>query len=518
MTYSAIRSAKRLKHPASKHLLFSAVLLGALATSNAAMPHLALQKQASKETRASDHVIVRFRPQVQDHQRAGILAQAGLAEQSPIRQLGLHRISVPTGKTPEQVVQDLKRSFGSQIEYAQVDPLVYPSRTLSDTFIGSQYNISITELPSAWDSVDGTGTTIAICDTGVDSTHPDLAASLVPGYNVAEDNTDTSDQYGHGTFVAGVAAAIGDNSAGIAGAAYRASIMPVKIVIGGAGSTPESVMAAGVVYAVDHGAKIINVSFGGSTCNTSVFLNAGDYARQRGALVVQAAGNDTTDRGCTTTPEVLLVSSTDSSDQMSVFSNFGLEVALAAPGTLVPGTVCMSCAPLGGSGLYASGSGTSFSAPLVAGVAALVYQVDSSFTSDQVRQILQDSADDLGAGGYDIYFGWGRLNANRAVTTAQQRSVTFQLNSLSNFYAYPNPWDVRRHRGQPVRFANVPPGANIKIFTLSGFLVKSIDAPSGSADWNLTNSSGQPVASGVYFYLATSPTGVTSKGKLALIR
>ena len=220
------------------------------------------------------------------------------------------------------------------------------------------------------------------------------------------------DDNGHGTHVAGIAAAATNNGIGVAGVAWGAQIMPVK-VLDEYGSGWLSDVAAGIVYASDQGAKIINVSLGGSTLSQTL-CDAVAYASQTtGALVVAAAGNT---GGAVLYPaacdHVLAVAATDRADQRAYFSNLGPQVDLAAPGVDIYSTWYQS-------GLQASGyftkSGTSMATPQVAGVAALVWSRWPTWTPDQVAQRLLDTALDLGEPGWDAYTGWGRLDAAAAV-------------------------------------------------------------------------------------------------------
>lgn len=495
-----------------------AVVQGAQAALSPLRTRAASATTVALPQRAEDRILVRFRPGISSVQRAGMLSQMGMRSQGNVNPLGIELLSVPPGKTPEQAIEDLKRAYGSQIEFAHVDHVWYASSTPNDTFFSSLYHLDITDTPEAWDQTTGSGITIAIADTGIDASHPDLSGRLVAGYNVAESNTVTQDQQGHGTFVAGVAAATGNNALDVVGAAYTASLMPIKIVVGGNDFSFDSVIAAGLVYAADHGAKVVNLSFGSDLCDSDTILDAAAYVKSKGGLVFQSSGNSHVNRGCTTTPQLITVSATNASDALASFSNFGAEIGVAAPGDSIISTNCDSCTLGSGLGEVAIGDGTSFASPLAAGIAALVYSIDQSFTSDQVQQILFDSADDLGTPGFDISFGWGRVNARRAVSTAQTRSAVFRLSTLADFYPYPNPWDVRRHQGLSIKFVNLPDGGSVKIFTLSGYLVRTLSPTGGTADWDLTNDKGQAVASGIYFYLGNSPTGAHSRGKLAIIR
>ena len=172
-------------------------------------------------------------------------------------------------------------------------------------------------------------------------------------------------------------------------------------------------MAKAITYAVDHGARVINISFGGRT-SSSTLQNAVNYAWQKNAIVIAAAGNDSSTvsypAACL---NAIAVSATLSDDSFASFSNYGSEIAVSAPGKGIYTTMK--------GGGYGSWYGTSFSSPIVAGVAALVLSINPQLTNTQIVDILKKTSDDLGSVGYDVYFGYGRVNAYRAL---QQAAVT----------------------------------------------------------------------------------------------
>jgi len=301
--------------------------------------------------------------------------------------------------------------------------------------------------------------------------------------------------------------------------AFNASILPIRISTDTAGTSTDFDIATAITYAADHGAKVINISFNSDVvgqCWSQTVLNAASYMNSKGGLVVIAAGNAGIDKGCANNPQIIDVAATDQNDNKASFSNFGAELDIAAPGVGIISTNCTSCVLVPGSN-YATGDGTSFAAPVVAGVLGLIYAIDGTFTANQAQQILFDTAKDLGAGGYDTTFGWGRVNAQSAVATAQQRSVLFKQESLTNVYAFPNPWDTRKYTNRLVTIANVPDDATVKIFTLSGFWVKTLVPSNGRAPWDLTNDSGARVASGLYFFLVKTGSA-KAHGEIAIIK
>ena len=261
---------------------------------------------------------------------------------------------------------------------------------------------------------------MAVVDTGVDYTHPDLKADYdAHGYDYVHNDDDpypVGDGIGgdrgvdHGTHVAGIIGATINNNTGIAGLA-QVPIMAVR-VLNDEGRGSYWSVAKGIVYAANAGAKIINLSLGGGKSG-KVLESAIQFAQATGCLIIAAAGN-TGKRGVEYPAKydaVIAVSATDQNDNLASFSSYGPEVELAAPGVKI-----LSTTP---GDHYGVMSGTSMAAPHVAGVAALVWAANPKLTAAQVRKILCDTADDLGPSGRDEKFGYGRVDAYRAVKAAK---------------------------------------------------------------------------------------------------
>lgn len=263
----------------------------------------------------------------------------------------------------------------------------------------------------------GAGNIIAIIDTGVSRTHPDVASKLVPGINMSggdPDDTRDSTYISHGTACAGIAAAIGDDGFGIAGMDWNARIMPVKVA-NFYGYSTETQCAAGLIFAADHGAKIASISLGFSE-GSFFFHSAVQYAHLRGVVICAAAGNTP---GVpiyypARWPEVIAVSATNNNDELAGFCTTGPEMCVAAPGVDVLTTWDTLLEP----NTWEYETGTSMAAPLVAGLAGLILSVNPSLTPDQVKLIIEASADDRGPPGWDPGFGFGRVNAARALQLA----------------------------------------------------------------------------------------------------
>lgn len=298
-----------------------------------------------------------------------------------------------------------------------------PAVVPNDPRFSAQYHHRLMNSSAAWDITQGsTAIPIAILDTGVDPDHPDLSAKLLPGFNAFSNNSDTHDVEGHGTAVAGCAAALTNNGVGVAGMSWNSPIIPVRISDTN-GLAPSDAIADGIRWAADNGAKVINISFGPLQDDTIV-LNAAGYARSRGALVFASMGNDGRRESSSENANIIFVSATDANDNAADFTSFGPAARLAAPGVSIPSTV--------DGGGFGNWSGTSFSSPIAAGAAALVWAVNPSMTPAQVESILFSTARDLGNAGRDELFGFGRVDVGAAVARAQSGGVTLAKADLTN--------------------------------------------------------------------------------------
>ncbi len=383
-------------------------------------------------------ILVKFRPEVSALSRESLLAAHGLHALGEIPAIDVQRLAVAVGQE-EATAARLRQD--PRVAYAELDGLLYIADTFPyDLYLGYQWNLAKIQAPRAWDIITGsTPITIAIGDTGVDGTHPDLQAKMVAGWDVQGNRAiapnENSDDYGHGTHVAGIAAASTNNGLGVAGVSWGARIMPVKVLVNGSGY--DSDVAAGVIWAVEHGARIVNLSLGGTDLDQTL-QDAVIYAYNQGALVIAAAGN--CGAGCTlgntyyynpvfypaAYPNVIAVAATDSNDATAGFSEHGYFVDLAAPGVSVYSTYRY--------GYYGPMSGTSMSTPHVAGLAALIWSANPGYTNAQVTYILTSTTDQVGAypydGGRNDHYGAGRINAAQAVTVAAPPILTASPQSL----------------------------------------------------------------------------------------
>jgi subtilisin family serine protease len=275
--------------------------------------------------------------------------------------------------------------------------------------------LNTVRVPQAWDLSKSTGNQIvAVLDTGVDAGHPDLVGHLVTGYNATSPNRGPIDDNGHGTMTLGIIAASANNGIGVAGVGWATKAMPVK-VLAADGSGYDVDIAEGITWAADHGAKVINMSLGGPGDN-SVLHDAVKYAVSKGVVVVAAAGNDGSDavQFPASYPEVIAVAATDAGGALTSFSSYGDWVDLAAPGWDILSTGVRSMTPAGFDPYWYC-TGTSCSAPIVAGVAALVKNKWPTFTPAQVAARLKVLSRDAGPRGTDPYYGAGILDAYAAL-------------------------------------------------------------------------------------------------------
>ena len=353
----------------------------------------------------------------------------GAGNARKLGQSNIHIIDVPRG-SEKAIANKLKHN--PHFKFAELDQRVEFSATTNDPMLGSEWHINKIGATSALDKTQGSGIIIAILDSGMDSAHPDLVGNTVAGYNIYDNNTNTADVCGHGTKVAGAAAAVGNNAAGVAGVAGKAKIMPVRIAYNNSGSCYAyfSTMASGVTWAADHGARVVNISYGNAP-TSSALQSAANYLRGKGGLLFVSAGNNARDEGFTPTSTMIPVSATDSADNLSSFSSYGAFVALSAPGSGIYTTVA------GGS--YGAVNGTSFASPVAAAVAALVMSANPSLTADKVQSILFSTAVDLGAAGRDVYFGYGRVNAAAAVQAAGSTTTVAPADTTAPTVSIANP-------------------------------------------------------------------------------
>jgi len=377
-------------------------------------------------------ILVKFKPGVGVQNAQQRVAEVQGAVAGSVANIGTLRIKVPPG---QELAAIEKLKARGDVEYVEPNYIVWALGTPNDPSYGSQWGLPKINMPQAWDITEGSSNIIvAIVDTGIDLEHPDFnctvpggANKLTAGFDFYNNDTNPDDDQSHGSHVAGIAGACTNNSTGVAGVAPNVRLMPVK-VLNSSGNGTYADVASGITYAADNGAKIINLSLGGSDPSETVRI-AMAYAVGKGALVVAAAGNFAHVGNPVIYPaayaDAMAVAATDSGDNWATFSEHHSYVEVAAPGVSIYSTVL---------GFYGTKSGTSMSTPHVAGLAALIWSLEPGLTNAEVRQIIQDTAKDLGDPGKDDYFGYGRIDAQQAL----QQFVSLNLQDL-NGQSVPNP-------------------------------------------------------------------------------
>ena len=362
----------------------------------------------------NDHVpgrlLVQQRTGVQNQGIARALGRAGAHLDRNIPQLNLSVLSVPE-PAADRVAAELADS--GLFTFIERDGIANGAAAVNPNDPDFVYQWHLTQIqgPAAWSTTTGKGpVTIAMIDSGIDSTHPDLTSKLIAGWNFLTGTSNTSDDLGHGTATAGTAAADTNNGLGISGVAWNNMIMPL-VVLNSSDYAAYSDIANAITYAADHGARVINISIGGSS-PSSTLQSAVNYAWSKGAVIFASAMNNSS-----STPyypaacaNVVAVSATDVNDVFASFSNYGSWIDLSAPGNNILTTMR--------GGGYGYWYGTSFSSPIVAATAALMLSVQPGLSNSALVSLLEQNSDDLGTPGWDQYFGFGRVNVSKAVLAA----------------------------------------------------------------------------------------------------
>jgi thermitase len=369
---------------------------------------------------AEPRLIVGFAPEATDASRSSALGRAGVRAKSGIPVLDAVVVRVAPGTLAATRRKLLARP---DVEYVEIDHVARAYGDLdaarsglaaswlpNDTFFSQQWALGKLGADRAWEHARGAGVTIAVLDTGVDYIHPDLAGRVDLGRDFVGGDDDPMDEQGHGTHVAGIAAASADDGFGVAGIAPGARILAVRVLdADGAGNYSQ--VAGGIVHAVERGAKVINLSLGGPE-DSELLHSAIDFAAARGVIVTCASGNESAKAmgypaqydSCVS------VGATDSADEIGHFSNRGTGLDLVAPGVQVLSSTS------GGS--HDSWDGTSMASPYVGGVGALL--VSQGLSRREAIDAMTSTARDLGAPGVDTTYGVGRVDAGAAVEAASR--------------------------------------------------------------------------------------------------
>ena len=396
-----------------KKLLLSIIFLFVAGTFSHS--HAIFNQNSQQNGFAKGQIIVKLKPQLdfdkflKDNENLGLKLKEKLLLPETIAL-----------KVPEGQEELLSKTLTNNpfIEYAEPDYKVYALETTNDPSLPSQWGMFKIQAAgasySAWNTTHGSSLVkIAILDTGIDKNHEDLASKTVAYINFTTSPTD-DDLFGHGTHVAGIAAAITDNNIGVAGAGYNTSLLSVKVLDDGGGGY-DSWVANGINWAADNGAKVINMSLG-SSGSSQTLQNAVNYAWNKGAIIVAAAGNS--GNSSPTYPayysNVIAVAATDSNDNKASWSSYGKWVDVAAPGVSILSTFPNHPSQLNSGTSYGYGSGTSMATPHVAGLAGLLWMTSFGTSNSNVRSRIESTADKIDGTG--TYWANGRINAYKAVT------------------------------------------------------------------------------------------------------
>lgn len=325
-----------------------------------------------------------------------------------------------------KVLKALQKSpFRKKTEYIEPNYIYQALEIPNDPDYSKQWNLRSINIESAWDESKGEGVTVAVIDTGV-SRVPDLEKTeFVEGYDFVNDKIDAADDQGHGTHVAGTIAQCTNNQYGVAGIAYKAKIMPLKVLAAAGGGTVADIAEA-IRFAADNGAGVINMSLGGGG-ESHLMKEAIDYAYGKGVVIVAAAGNSNQNAASYPAryPHVISVSALDAAGKKAPYSNFGAGVDISAPGGSDTGKIIQETIdPSTGNPVFAGFQGTSMASPHVAGVAALI-KASGVSEPQAVLSILEQSTRKIADDPFN-HFGAGQLDAGAAVKLAKQGQITFR--------------------------------------------------------------------------------------------
>ncbi len=398
-----------LKTKASRSLLAAAVLFSlGQATLSAQEPELDQEQQ-----RVSRTILIKFKDGVPEGRINGLIksAQANLVKTIP--QINVLVVELPEKANRKGYINAFK-SLG-EVEFAEEEKLLDPQAVNpNDFYYLNNFQPYLTRISAqdAWGITTGSNVTIAIADQGVNPTHMDLSSKLVAGWNVFDNNNNTSAVGSHGTLLAGTAAALTNNSSGVAGVCWGCSIMPVR-VSSSTGSATSSNIADGIVWAADRGVRIVGTGY--QIAGDATVAAAADYLWNKGGILIAPAGNYGYRYAYPDNPKIIEVAATDDNDVVFWYSNSGDFVDLAAPACIYSTSILNN---------YDSGCGTSYTVGQVAGVAGLLLSQTPSLTATQLRDRILLSAVDKGTAGRDPLYGYGLLNAYRALTYSAPGDTT----------------------------------------------------------------------------------------------
>jgi len=348
-------------------------------------------------------LLVGFKDTVTDEDVDKIVNGHKGKSQKKIGNTKVHAVELANNTDEQAALAEYKGQDG--VEFAEFDEVVDPTTTPNDPLYSGQAYYPQINAPAGWSINTGSSSVIiAIIDTGVNVNHPDLAGKIVQPHSILTGGSDVTDNYNHGTKTAGTAAAMSNNGTGVAGVCWNCLIMPIKV---SDGSATYSDLAAGLDWARTHGARVANISFEVSTSGTITSV-AQAFAAAGGVTTI-SAGNGAMFVGDSDNPYVLTVGAIDGGNNLYSWSNYGNIIDVVAPG-------CVYTTEASGS--YTSACGTSFSAPLTAGLAGLIISANPSLSATDVMSIVRQSATDLGAAGWDTTFGAGDINLGKVLSSA----------------------------------------------------------------------------------------------------
>jgi thermitase len=369
-----------------------------------------VRSQESADSFAPDEIMVKFKPQIDESGIEDLNRFVGAKVKEKLLLPRLMTMRVPAGKA-----QEFAKLFSQShlVEYAEPNYVAHAFLVPNDPYFSKQWGMTKVNALQAWDISSGSASVkIAILDTGIDQDHEDLAGKIAGQKNFTNSFT-LDDKYGHGTHVAGIAAAVTNNNKGVAGLGYQTKLMNVKILDDN-GSGYYSWIINGIKWAADNGAKVINLSLGGSS-GSKALEDAINYAWVKGVVLACAAGNAGNDKPNYPAyyEKCLATAATNSNDQKASFSTYGSWVDVAAPGVDIFSTVPNQKSKVSKNKNYDYLSGTSMATPHVAGLAALVWATSYGTSGSAVRDRIESTADSVAGTG--TYWSKGRINAYEAI-------------------------------------------------------------------------------------------------------
>lgn len=370
-----------------------------------------------------DEVIIKLRPSYSAEERLKFHRDIGGDVVSRVENLTVDILRFP-GMEVSRLVERLK--LDPRVEYAEPNYKAYALEMTNDPALAANLQWGLLKIgaagssESAWNISHGNSNVkVTVLDTGISQNHEDLNGKIAANKNCTDSKT-ADDLYGHGTHVAGIIAANTNNGLGVAGTGYNISLINAK-ALGDDGSGYYSWLANCLVWAADNGAKVINMSLGGSS-DSQLLRDAINYAASKGVVLVAAAGNSNSSSPSYPAyySQVLSVAATDSDDNKASFSNYGSWVDVAAPGVGIYSTLPLSANAFKQTS-YGYGSGTSMATPFAAGLAGLILST-GNFGNDAVVKLIEENADRINGTG--TYWIWGRINAYSSLLSATNGSLS----------------------------------------------------------------------------------------------